>query len=252
MGKVTPISVRAFVRSVGSRQDGGIRFDRDFECRVYADGEFRTFVNEDEAREIKDAVDGVRLDEDPRTGRRYVSTRSRDAAQSALNSYGQWKIRTTEVVELLIIYHRESTAVFARSENGAIYPNGYEAGDGYEWADDTRKIPGHPEAFVSGLGACVQAKVTLTAPDGSVSISYRQPNDEEIGPEGRRLNLWHTFVPPGKSRWHSKDEAPSMPYSEDRAKWFADALQKTCERASLLENTFDDLATKIDAGIASI
>lgn len=239
MPKVKPIYIHSFVHG------SDIRFEHEYACNVYADGHFETTIPDELVDEFRTVHPKLEIYEN-RNGKKFISTASRAHAGDLCKQHADWRVRCTETRELRIYYNFHTTASFARSKNGAIYPNGHLAGEGYKWNENTSQLSGPSTHFSYGLGATVYEAITRVTADGQKSTQLRRP--EERDAETLRLDAFRCAVDPG-NRFRS---APTkwMPYTKERATWFADRLQEQCERADALDRYMQEgLKGKIDADI---
>jgi hypothetical protein len=166
--------------------------------------------------------------------------------RAAMHDY----LAVTVTRERVILYTHSNMTTFSRAKDGSIHPNGYFAGDGSEWAGNTRiSASSTPSQFSIGLSACVRDKVTYTRPAGS-RVLYEDPSDEggsywDINPM-RRLNAFILRGPAGAGH-----DVHEMPYSDRAADFFSDLLLAMCRLGEQLDSFIgdkDQLAIAIERG----
>lgn len=243
MPKVKSIHAYAWVHGGGSDQT----FSQDYKCTVFADGDFETTIPSELREEWKTLFPRAKFRQS-KTGNSVVVTKSRDEAVSMCNTHAEWRVETKEESELRIYYSFTTSARFARSPNGAIYADGDLAGEGYKYNEPTDRIRGPAKSFSVGLGACVVEAVRRTSRDGATSHEFHVAR--ELDEQGERLTRYNCWVEPNPGAFAQSPKW--MPYTPERAAWFADRLQEQCEEADRMEVllTASDLPGRIDSGAA--
>lgn len=143
-----------------------------------------------------------------------------------------------EVVERVIRFGRDLRVSFWQREDGSIAPNGSGQPDG-RWTDVGNRLAFHNEqhgGYGVGLVAWIADRVTLRRTN-SEKIDYRRVDlgnhSAKEGCEwGYRLNgFCRMGVPKGV-------ELEEMPYTEEAAKFFHDALIAMCLMARQIDDFF--------------
>jgi hypothetical protein len=154
--------------------------------------------------------------------------------------------------ELVIHYTAGADVRFVRVD-GKIAPNG-EGCDQYVWEEDPFfKINGgysnYVPAYSLALAAEVVCRVTTTRRDGTditeyVSVSdHDEINGVSLGPWGRQLNKWCGF---------RQDDAKELPYTEQAAQFFYNAMLSLVRLADNMHQFFKKPPEELMASMSGL
>lgn len=147
--------------------------------------------------------------------------------------------------EIVILYGYTNTCHYVKSASGSIYPNGYHCRSDYEegkakWnvkAVNNRQKEdcwSHSDDYTVGIKALIRKKVTYIRGNSS-SCEYNAPEENELGKCGNLLNSF-CKVTFGKD----VSDAKELPYNEETAKKFYDAMIALCTVAAKISEIFKD------------
>lgn len=150
------------------------------------------------------------------------------------------RLASQKVRELVLVYATEGKVAYVKDDRGQLYPNGYACSEAYHsnrarW-HGTLHATRTARHYQVGLVARVLEKTTYTRGADS-SVKYAFVNDADLGPAGRRLNSWVgvELSPEDQPRIN---EMRQMPYTEEAAAFFYDAMHAMCTLADRLESFF--------------
>jgi hypothetical protein len=150
---------------------------------------------------------------------------------------------TCEVTtERIIAYGYKLELAFSYADNGTFHENGYAAqresgiksgnnGEGYHWEGELHANSAAP-LFAVGLGARVFDKVTYTRPSGSTVKYERVPSKYSRTPLDRLNGFVGLSIKP--------EYAEQMPYSDEAAVFFYDAMIAMCRLAHQVKSFIGD------------
>jgi hypothetical protein len=260
MPKLKSIVSRAYASDV--------HFTYEYPTSVFATGQFIIEVPEDQVhvmlkfREKNGFNERIGYEKSPRSGKHQFSAATLSALEKLVNQYAEWMVTGVKTKETRLYYRTNSFAHYWIHNDGTIYPNGYDekgiprpegsgvwAGQGGRNSWDTKGT------YEIGLGAIVCDRVTTQANTGDRTISFERA---ELAAEtyGHRLNRFcHVGLWPGARSISDKDENTSMrwlPYTEERAKFFYDAMIAVCTLADRFDQFFGqnsaDLLSSLEKG----
>jgi len=152
------------------------------------------------------------------------------------------KVETT--IEMVIVYGHTVDVAYSRSPDGGFHPNGYMADaatakGGYEWGGKLSATTSSP-LYQVGLGAKVFEKHTHTRESGS-KVEWKRPELPNFGHESpmEKLNAFVglSLTPSEGGGWQE------MPYSDDAATFFYDAMIAMCKLADTVSTFLGDKET---------
>lgn len=144
--------------------------------------------------------------------------------------------------ELVILYRQHNDIAYYQDDLGGLHPNGQGVASG-EWKGNLNTTERAP-FFSIGLAAWVASKVTHTR-GSSVKIVYERasPEDRDNHPLLARLDR---FV--GLTREVGRhQDSQQMPYSDEAAAFFIDAMFAMCRMAQKMDQFFGEPARLVKA-----
>lgn len=133
--------------------------------------------------------------------------------------------------ELVIRYRQANAIAYSEAPDGSLHPNGGFL-TGSTWQGTLNATTG-AALFSVGLAAWVAVKVTNTR-GASVKVTYDRPTPEDQAAHPQIVVL-NGFVGITKN-----DPAREMPYSEEAAVFFTDALLAMCQMAKRMTRFFGE------------
>lgn len=195
----------------------------------------------------------------PETADWSVEAKALDICVAVLNAAAKEFLQCEVKTERVILYALELSVSFWATPDGQIYPNGYGAsdGEGGRWYETRSKSQSFhasnpiPDSYKVGLGAEAWDKTSYIRSSGT-KVTW-----EKVTAPGRfaprtALDRLQSF-----STLHLTPKTPGikeMPYSDEAAQWFFDAMISLCRLAKGMDDFFanEDNLLAIQKGTAHL
>lgn len=177
-----------------------------------------------------------------------------DLIERAIRIYA--KAETT--TEIVICYAHDSEGRYVVGPNGEIATDGYDVDanfgktknrdrlkDGWKWSDKEHNHFGNRSVFKFGIGAQVYKKITIKRSTGTTiryEVYWGEKGSSHFDRETycQRLNSFDISFGL-TSRYDNKHPYPNeIPYTEEAAKFFFDAMVSLCSVSERVKNFFGD------------
>lgn len=255
MPKMKPLAGRCHLN--------GEDFYHSYECHVSASGDFYISIPDDQLALMKVCLaPNVRIDRS-RNGVWQAWAATLAALQATVNEFAMAMLKADVTEEHRIYYRAEMNAQFWKLTDGAIQPNGYALDTGYPMPDGSGQWAKMPMmtnertnlAYSVGLGARVLTRKTLTLRTGRTKIDFARYQSDRNDSYADKLNRFcHINIWPGARHGYEKDEnhtIPWLPYTEENAKFFYDAMIAVCTMADRFQTFFGTGAADLLESMAS-
>jgi hypothetical protein len=228
---------------------------------VTSKGEFAIHIPEDlipACKELAESEPRVSVEERKKGTAVYShdKTLAVDLISRAIRIFAKADITT----EIVICYEHDSEGKYVVGPHGEIATDGYDADenygrshssnerlkDGWRWSEKEHHAFGNRSVFKFGIGAQVYKKTTMKRTTGT-TIKYEIYWGESASHFDRktycqRLNSFDVSfgLSSGNNQYSTHNE---IPYTEDAAKFFFDAMVALCSISERVKNFFGDTKT---------
>jgi hypothetical protein len=235
MAKLTPITFKV-------KNETGETMEFKSDVSLTIDGTFNVTIPDELVESIGARVGNRRAGFDvelskPATARQWRASGKRlDDVKSFIYAAMKDHLRCEVTTERIIAYGHRLKVSYARAIDGTFHTNGYTAqeaigksgagnGEGYKWGGELNATE-HAALYSVGLGARIFDKLTYRRPSGTI-VKYQKPADFDPwrgASPGERLN---GFIGISIDPEYSEQ----MPYTEEAAAFFYDAMMAMCRLA---------------------
>lgn len=169
-----------------------------------------------------------------------LQSESLEGLCEAIEFFGQEIVSETVISEYVIIYRTNLDVSFYLMTDGEIRQNG--EGDTERKGQWIGELNGsHYKGHYSvGIGAKIAEKRRHISKSGMESVTYHHPEKTSLGLAGRRLNSYIGLNTFNQFQRDLYDEQKEIPYTEESAQFFCNALDSMCRLANLIRTTLED------------
>lgn len=170
-----------------------------------------------------------------------VWAKSKDEGINFLNKTAHDYIACEVTREQVIVYRTTANLSYYKLHDGTIVPNGgYDKKypNGGEWGghgEESYSIMGGP-SFTIGIVAAVYTKLTAHRESGD-QVTWERAGENCHGVPDNYLDKLNSFIRTG-IRSDSLNEMSQIPYTEEAAKFFYDAMLSMCALSDRIESFF--------------